>query len=305
MFIVKILFICSAMLIAITSWFIMKFLNELSARVNQINRSTVEDSYRADLIGEIDIDQVDSLSLAKKYFEEFNLLVSRNSVIRWYEEKVRQPSSLPRSNLRVESAATTGALKYTEMPVQRAFWTIHNCSSARQVMDFITSPQGFLVIDPMTPLEEHYRPPLLSYPVPTTSIDWTDGGLMELRQAFTTLFGPLAQRYFLIFNVFNRLAGIFVSKSVLSKTCPALNTTALRALNTFGLRVVDVPSSSVSDQSPDASVHSCAVEAIDFIDLQIPLPVGYWIGVNFFTGLAERLQRAVTEGQHMKQWAEE
>ena len=96
------------------------------------------------IIGEVDVN-INPTLLAEQYIDEFEYLISDASAT-WMKEP-----ELQKYSLHVESATVTGDLARAEMPMQRARWTMHNCS-AEGLFDFLISPEGFRVIDPVRAL---------------------------------------------------------------------------------------------------------------------------------------------------------
>ena len=94
-----------------------------------------------EIIGEVDIESYPDL--ANEYLKELDRLLAKSSA--WVRETVKSKHF----SLTVESTNVRGPMRAADMPMQRGTWIVHNCSSD-ELYEFLTSPEGFRVIDPVT-----------------------------------------------------------------------------------------------------------------------------------------------------------
>lgn len=94
-----------------------------------------------EIIGEVDVEHYPNL--ADEYLKELNALLEAHPA--WVKEDTR--SKHP--SLVLENANVRGPLRASGMPMQRGRWTVDNCSSG-ELYEFLISPEGFAVIDPVS-----------------------------------------------------------------------------------------------------------------------------------------------------------
>lgn len=126
----------------ITKQIIFDYQIDLVRPYNEIMNST----YSEELIGEIDLPLTgkDPILIANKLLHELNLLL--NSLPEtWHNETA---DSYP---LIVQSKKVSGWYDKYKLPVVRAKWIVKNCRS-NELFNFLVSPEGFGVIDPVRKL---------------------------------------------------------------------------------------------------------------------------------------------------------
>jgi hypothetical protein len=98
------------------------------------------------LIGEVEVNDSNSAAIANEYLAELAMLLTSDTP--WVNEIENLTPPPKGSSLVVESALVSGSLEKSMQPVQRAQWTVDNCS-AGPLYEFIITPAGFRVIDPV------------------------------------------------------------------------------------------------------------------------------------------------------------
>ena len=94
-----------------------------------------------EIIGEVDVESYPDL--ADEYLKELDRLLEQNSA--WVRESIQSKHR----SLTVESTNVRGPMRAAGMPMQRGTWIVENCSSGG-LYEFLISPEGFRVIDPVS-----------------------------------------------------------------------------------------------------------------------------------------------------------
>lgn len=79
----------------------------------------------------------------------------------WFKQNTR----LAKYNFSMESRKISGPWEGYGVPIQRSSWAVRNCSSARNLYEFLTTPEGFASIDPLSRIEQHLKPPVARTPI--------------------------------------------------------------------------------------------------------------------------------------------
>jgi hypothetical protein len=152
----------------------------------------------------------------------------------------------------VEAALPSGPFSASGILLARTTGVIP--TDAATLFDFLMSPEGYAILDPVTPADEHHEPPLAHY-------QWKRGGRLELVRAKLAM--PWLKADILILNATDPDRLLFVSKSVLDEALPGASRFAggtpkgapLRALNTFAVLVEPLGSG------------SCRLRCLNWLDL--------------------------------------
>ncbi len=179
---------------------------------------------KAHLIGEEYI--TDAPAHAQKMFAEAKKMFATTG---WATE-------LNKDGLIVQSKPIDGVLKASGVDVTRASGIVK--ANAQKFFDFITSPKGYAVIDPVSDPDDHSKKPLQVY-------DWHENGRLEAALA-TTNIPMLEPSDFVVLNAIDANERIFASKSILHESMPGGSKYSTagkpqngreRALNTFVIKV--------------------------------------------------------------------
>lgn len=209
---------------------------------------------------------------AELMFDEANRMFSTTG---WQEESHRD-------GVLVESKPISGKLACSGVCVTRASGIIQ--TEADKFFAYMSSPQGYAVIDPVSDPNDHEKKPLDSYP-------WREGCRLEVALA-TTNIPMMAPCDFVVLNAIDPKVRMFASKSVLHDSIgggskyadvgPSKNGRE-RALNTFVIKVEPI------DQK------TCRVLCINYADMAGKTSAKMNNFVNqkvFFKPLYERMKKA-------------
>ena len=127
-----------AILIAILAIGIYYYLNIQAPYI-----SALRNPQGLEIIGEVDVESYPDL--ADEYLKELDRLLGKTSA--WVKENIQSKHR----SLTVENTNVRGPLRAAGMPMQRGIWTVDNCSSG-ELYQFLISPEGFRVIDPVRSL---------------------------------------------------------------------------------------------------------------------------------------------------------
>jgi len=188
-----------------------------------------------------------------------------------------------RGGVFVESKPVDGPFKGTGILVMRSAGLVR--AEPQVIFDFLVSPEGYAVLDPVSNPQDHKHPPLEVY-------DWLPGSRLEAALATAkTPFSPPCE--FVVLNAIHPCERIFVSKSILhpkrpgaskfyrvDADHPAAGVAAVnRALNTMAIRC---------DSAPGGTNLLC----LNYVDMGLwNMPWLYnFINRNFFAMLYKRLK---------------
>eukprot|EP01039_Chlorochromonas_danica_P000094 gene94-101_t len=223
----------------------------------------------------------DPYSHAGRMVEEAELIWASNSTS--WKEETQWFFMWQRQSILVESKVVAGPLSVFGLPVLRATITFN--ASADELFEFLTSVEGFRVIDPLS------DPTSLDHVI--KKWDWEYGRLELARTTF-------GLDDFLVLNWVNPTSRLFCSKSVLHESHPGgsrASSAALRpaqgnrAVNTFALKVTPI------------SDHSSSIQIINFVGEERILKgfLGYIILSQFYFGPFLRRLRASWDSHKLKQ----
>lgn len=187
-----------------------------------------------------------------------------------------------KNGLLIESKPVSGVFADANVCVVRASAVLE--TNAETFFQFITSPQGYAVIDPVSDPDDHEKEPLEVYP-------WRDNCRLEAALATTKIPG-LKPSDFVVLNAIDGDAMMFASKSILHESMPGGSKYSgageptngnPRALNTFVVKVVPV------------SENTCKVLCINYADMAGNTSAGMNNFINkkcFFKPLYKRMKKA-------------
>lgn len=190
-----------------------------------------------------------------------------------------------KDGLLVESKPVGGAFAKAEICVARASGIIN--ADAEAFFQFITSPKGYAVIDPVSDPDDHEKEPLEIYP-------WKEGARLEAALA-TTKIPSMKPCDFVVLNAIDPEARIFASKSILHDSMPggskysdagAPENGNERALNTFVIKIEPIDS------------NHCRALCINYADMAGKTSSGMNNFINkkvFFQPLYKRMHAAAKE----------
>lgn len=146
MFLIKVLGVSTILLVGLITKQIL-----LDYRINIVGPydTVMKSNHSEDLIGEIELplSGKDPIILANKFLNELNLLLD-SPIDTWQNDtEVSAP-------LLVQSKKVSGWYQRYKLPVVRAKWIVENCQS-NDLFNFLVSPEGFVVIDPVRMLKLH------------------------------------------------------------------------------------------------------------------------------------------------------
>ncbi len=189
-----------------------------------------------------------------------------------------------RGGVTVESKSVAGPFAGAGILVMRSAGLVR--AEPQVAFDFLVSPQGYAVLDPVSNPEDHKLPPLEVY-------DWQPGCRLEAAIATVKMpFSPL--REFVVLNAIHPGERIFASKSILHPGRPGASkfyrvdgehpgsgvAKINRALNTMAIRC---------DAAPGGTNLLC----LNYLDMGLgDMPWLYnFINRNFFAPLYRRLEK--------------
>lgn len=203
-----------------------KYEVEVNRTLTEYSRKRIENSVGKEyLIGEQEI--TDAPAFANKMFGEANRMFASSG---WKEEYNKK-------GILVESKEVSGIFEKSGVLVTRAKATLN--ISADTLFEYMTSPEGYAIIDPVSDPNDHKKEPLEVY-------EWEEGARLEAALATTEL-KVLPPSDFVVLNAINPKVRIFASKSILHDSMPGgskysgkklkegLNE---RAINTFVIKVI-------------------------------------------------------------------
>ncbi len=176
------------------------------------------------LIGEEVV--VDAPEFAQRMFDEANRMFLTTG---WKIEK-------DKDGLLIESKPVDGPFKSSNVLVTRASSVID--INADILFKYMTSPEGYAVIDPVSDPDDHNKKPLEIYP-------WKEGARLEAALA-TTNIPMLPASDFVVLNAIDSTQNIFASKSIIHTSMPGGSKYSNagtptngreRALNTFVIKM--------------------------------------------------------------------
>lgn len=154
----------------------------------------------------------------------------------------------------VESKAVSGDFEKAGVLVTRSSGVIK--ADGRKFFEYMTSPKGYAVIDPVSDPDDHEKEPLERY-------QWGDGRRLEAAVTTTNIKG-LPPSDFVVLNAIDTEELIFASKSILHNSMPGGSKYSSagqpengreRAINTFVIKVVPIDE------------NSCKVMCINYADM--------------------------------------
>lgn len=191
-----------------------------------------------------------------------------------------------KGGLVVESKPVSGIFEKSGIYVTRAS-SIVKCEG-NKFFNFMTSPKGYAIIDPVCDPDDHEKEPLEVYP-------WRDNTRLEAALASTDIPG-LKPCDFVVLNAIDSNELIFASKSIIHDSMPggsiyskesAPQNGRVRALNTFVVKVVPIDE------------ENCKVLCINYADMAGKSSAGMNNFINkkvFFKPLYKRMHKAVKKG---------
>ncbi|TMW65346.1 hypothetical protein Poli38472_007988 [Pythium oligandrum] len=148
-----------------------------------------------------------------------------------------------------EAKPVSGVFAAANVNITRA--TAEVAVAAQTLFDFLITPEGYQLIDPLSNPEDFGKDPLEAFPTD----NWRGSGNADKKRIDVTrveaIIPNMVTREFVTLNAADALERIFVSKSVQHKgdpgcsiygppSCNTLATNPLRVLNTFGVSVEPV-----------------------------------------------------------------
>ena len=110
----------------------------------------ITSNHGVDLIGEIMVpnDNIEAIKIGNNFMKEFNSLISSPN---WLSEAfLLRPVNFSMSyNLTVESQKVLGFYENYSIPIVRGKWIVQG-HTAKELFNFLISPEGFAVIDPVS-----------------------------------------------------------------------------------------------------------------------------------------------------------
>ena len=225
------------------------------------------------LLGQTNLTNIKPYKLADAMIEEANFI--------WKQPDSEWLSEINSTSLLVESKPVTIDGKQMNLPLQRAVAMI-NYTSAKDLFDFMMTPEGFAVIDPASRKQDFYADPLASY-------SWGRRGTLKIDRTIVPLVFPLTRREFVVLDVKETKTMTFVSKSVIYPT-PTNKFPVIRAFNSFALKI-----------SNTKTKHMCKMELINMVTGLIPYD-GLANFVNaklYFPQMMSRLKKAMKSSSSM------
>lgn len=232
------------------------------------------------IIGEEEIEN--PVEFADKMMEEAERI--------WAGKNWRKESN--KNNVMVESKPVSGAFSDSGILMMRSLGQISG--NANHIFNFLTSPEGFAVLDPISKPEDHIHPPLEIY-------DWRPNSRLEVALAEISIpIMPKAE--FVVLNAidFNQLT--FVSKSIIHPKHPGSSIyydgrleyatvdegskKTIRALNTMALKV-----RKLSDTTSELLV-------LNYVDMGVKRGKAAWvynlINRKFFGPLYKKIEKKIS-----------
>lgn len=203
-------------------------INEIAGREHLIEERTVENP----------------AEFATAMFDEVHRLLSTTGWKTHYHK----------NELCIQSKPISGPLASSGVHVTRASGVIK--ASAKALFEFLVSPEGYAVIDPVSNPEDHKVPPLEVY-------EWKEGCRLEAAIA-TTKIPMMAPCDFIVLNAIDPFSMTFASKSILHPSVPGGSkysdagrsaTGNERALNTFAIKVETI------------DANTCRVHSVNYADM--------------------------------------
>ena len=219
------------------------------------------------LLGTTNLTAIKPYKLADAMIEEATFIWNQPSGTEWLSE-------INNTALLVESKPVLIDGKKVNLPLQRAV-AMTNCTSAKDLFDFMMSPEGFEVIDPISNPQDFYAAPISSY-------SWGRRGTLKIDRTIVPLVFPLTRREFVVLNVKETKTMTFVSKSVIYPTSKKFP--VVRAFNSFALKI-----------SNTKTKHMCKMELINIVTGLIPYDgLANFINAKlYFPQMMNRLKKAL------------
>lgn len=212
---------------------------------------------------------------AEKMFEETKRMLKTTG---WKEE-------VKKNGVLVESKKISGVYKEAGVFVTRAFGELD--INADEFFEYMTSPKGYAVIDPVSDPNDHSKEPIEVY-------SWNKGSRLEA--AITTTNIPMLEPCdFVVLNAIDPKERLFASKSIIHEAFPGASKYISnmksengheRAINTFSIKVEPI------------NEKKCRVLCINYADMvgKTSNKINNFINCKvFFTSLYKRMQKAVSE----------
>lgn len=220
---------------------------------------------------------------ASRMFNEAEIIWKSDSK-EWKRQPLIDPSWGTNFNLTVESRPIAGPLSIFKVPISRASAIVN--ASADSLFKFLTSPQGYQVIDPLSDpatFDQH----LERFP-------WANGRLEVAESHFSS-------NSFVVLNAIDDAKRIFCSKSILRSDRPGGSIASsepnnqapgtLRGINTFALKILPI--------TPQQS-RILLVNVIASNDLLLEGRAGYVVNcLVYFGPLLQRLHKSLAQLQLM------
>lgn len=228
---------------------------------------------REHLIEEVQV--TDAAAHADRMIAEANRIFATTG---WQVESAK-------NGVTVESKPVDGVFKSSDVCVTRARGIIQ--APAKALFDFITSPKGYAVIDPVCDPDDHAKEPLEVY-------EWRENCRLEAALAGTNIPG-MKPCDFVVLNAIDGDAMVFASKSILHDSMPGGSKYSSagtpdngheRALNTFVIKIEPI------DEK------SCLALCINYADMAGKTSAGMNNFINkkvFFNPLYKRMHKAAKE----------
>ncbi len=159
----------------------------------------------------------------------------------------------------VESKQVSGVFESANILVMRSDGEIN--SHYQDVFEFLISPEGYAVLDPVSKPEDHQLPLLETY-------TWRENTRLEAATARAKI--PFMEEVdFVVLNAIDYSTCIFVSKSIIHDSIPGgskysseppVSGSKIRALNTFAVKVEPIDE------------NKCRLQFINYVDMGIDIP---------------------------------
>lgn len=243
-------------------------------KLRELTKNRIPSPYgKEHLIEEVNI--ADAPTHAKKMIDEANRMFQTTG---WKFESNR-------NGVLVESKAVSGVFESANVFVTRASGMIQ--AEASKFFQFMVSPKGYAIIDPVSDPDDHEKAPLEVY-------QWKEGCRLEAALASTNIPG-LPPTDFVVLNAIDPEEMIFASKSILHDSMPGGSRYSgmdkpenghERAINTFVIKIEPIDS------------QTCRVLCINYADMCGKTSAGINNFINkkaFFPPLYKRMHKALND----------
>lgn len=184
-----------------------------------------------------------------------------------------------KNNVYIESKNISGPYSESKVLITRACSVLN--INAKEFFEYITSPEGYAVIDPVSNPDDHTKKPLEVY-------KWKDSGRLEAANANVEI-KALPATNFVVLNAIDNDELLFSSKSIIHNKMPGASkyiddkipeNKKIRAINTFSIKVEEI------------SKNKCRVLCLNYADMSGKTSPGINNFINrkaFFQGLYKRM----------------